>query len=385
MNSPRLRSVTLLVALLFLLTGGMRSAHGYDGCTGPISFPGSVVLQVALDALLDNACLIHDVCYSTCFPFFHHQPVQKETCDLVLLLRLENWCEDAAAREEVAGIGISPEDFLPACKAAMVGAFGAVQSPLGWSAFRNDQDDCEDCWNRGGVFEPTTHLCIFFPFGDPGDGGGPKPGNCPDVTPQTIIDCEQGGWWEESMCLCLGDGASPIVVDVGGKGFHLTGAEDGVEFDIDGNKAKEKLSWTEEGTQNAFLVLDRNLNGKIDDGRELFGNWTPQPRSRTRNGFLALAEFDQPEMGGNGDGKLTPDDLIFSQLQLWIDLDHDGVAGPLELWNLADWNLTAIDLGFERVRRQDEHGNKFRYRAGVTFADHRRSFAYDVFLVKGRR
>jgi hypothetical protein len=174
-------------------------------------------------------------------------------------------------------------------------------------------------------------------------------------------------------------------VDLGGKGFRLTGAEDGVKFDINGDKAKEKLGWTQKGAQNAFLVLDRNLNGKIDNGLEMFGNWTLQPRSRIRNGFLALAEFDRPEMGGNGDGKLTADDLIFPALQLWIDLNHDGVADPLELWSLADWKVTAIDLQFEQAHRRDEHGNEFRYRAAVTFADQRRSFAYDVFLVKGRR
>ncbi len=102
----------------------------------------------------------------------------------------------------------------------------------------------------------------------------------------------------------------------------MTEAMQGVEFDFDGNsdRIKEHLSWTQPNSDDAWLVLDRNGNGIIDSSREMFGNYTPQSQSLPgveRNGFLALAEFDNPAKGGNGDRVIDRRDFIFSSLQLW--------------------------------------------------------------------
>lgn len=197
--------------------------------------------------------------------------------------------------------------------------------------------------------------------------------------------CAEPSGYDPLTCSCPDGtvGGSPILIDVDRSGFPMTNADNGVDFDLLAFGYTQRWSWTALGSTNAFLVLDRNGNGTIDNGEELFGDITPQPDSLYKNGFLALAEYDKGENGGDGNGKVNQNDTIFSQLRLWQDINHNGVSESTELSTLPALGLRTIDLDYKESRRTDEFGNRFKYRAKVR--DVRGAqlgrWAWDVFLV----
>ncbi len=266
-----------------------------------------------------------------------------------------------------------------------------------------DTSPCPDC-----IFGHPTGACNKGPFVQnlvqwpgimcqPPPGGG-NAGPCtpnPD-NPYSQIPINQGPVGSLGVKI-LNTGpdtpppcdVSPIVIDLTGEGFHLTSAENGVTFDIRGNGYPIKMAWTALGSHNAFLALDRDGTGTITSGKELFGNFTAQPASAHPNGFLALAEFDKPENGGNGDGVIDNNDAIFAKLRLWVDLNHDGIAQKDEVHTLRSLGVFSISLKYRDSRRVDEFGNMFRYEAVVngerkhedSLADEVGRHAYDVFFV----
>ena len=140
--------------------------------------------------------------------------------------------------------------------------------------------------------------------------------------------------------------------------YTLTSADRGVAFDVDADGDLEQVAWTEAGTDVAFLALDRDGDGRISSGRELFGDRTVPG---VRVGVNALAQL--AEYPGTW-GAVDSDNPLFARLGLWTDANHNGVSEVDELRPAAD-ELAAIGLGYTPHRRLDSHGNQSRYRGFV--------------------
>jgi hypothetical protein len=208
---------------------------------------------------------------------------------------------------------------------------------------------------------------------------------CTNYWEQGECISNDGEWVGWPSCGCV----SPIVIDVLGNGFNLTNAAGGVSFNVIGDSAREQVSWTSANSDDAWLVLDRNGNGTIDDGKELFGSATSQPEGsidRIKNGFRALAVFDSVQEGGNRDGQINNKDAVFTRLKLWQDINHNGISEPSEMHTLPELGLASISLDYKQSKQHDANGNWFGFRAKVsdTSGANLGRWAWDVFLKVNR-
>ncbi|RJP68351.1 MAG: hypothetical protein C4535_09160, partial [Comamonadaceae bacterium] len=123
-----------------------------------------------------------------------------------------------------------------------------------------------------------------------------------------------------------------------GDGLELVAASGNTLFDHNADGIKTGTGWA--GADDGFLVRDLNGNGTIDSGRELFGVDTVKS-----NGQLATQGFDVlADLDSNADGQITNADTAWSQLQVWRDLNQDGISQSNELSTLAGLNITRIGV-----------------------------------------
>lgn len=236
-----------------------------------------------------------------------------------------------------------------------------------------------------GLSEEFYNLCSQYAGGYDFDSCQCNIGDLNGCSAWAYLNCAYQNGFMDGGCSC-NYGASPILIDVSGNGFALTDLSHGVHFDLNNDGTPESLSWTAAGADEAFLVLDRNNNGRVDNGTELFGNYTPQPnppRGFMKNGFNALAVYDRPNRGGNGNGLIDNGDEIFSSLRLWQDVNHNGISERSEIYRLRDLGLKKIELDYKQSKRSDEFGNLFRYRSKVkdTHDAQLGRWAWDIFFV----
>jgi hypothetical protein len=155
---------------------------------------------------------------------------------------------------------------------------------------------------------------------------------------------------------------APIVVPLTKEGpFRFLEAS--VPFDVNGDGEKELVRWPEDGETIAFLALDRNGDGLINNGTELFGNFTMQG---VHDGFSALLKLMEAEGPSTTRGFLEAPHPLYARLLLWQDFNRDGVSQPGEL-SPASNVLTAIDTGFTIPKNADWSGASFRWNGWAVF------------------
>ena len=125
----------------------------------------------------------------------------------------------------------------------------------------------------------------------------------------------------------------PVVLDLDGDGIETTDLAHGVAFDVNDSGYLKATAWIK--GDDALLVLDRNVNGAIDSGRELFSNGKI---ALNRRGLAGMAWVD-----ANYDGKLTVADPVWRELKLWQDKDQDGTEDAGELHDLASLGVSELN------------------------------------------
>ena len=137
----------------------------------------------------------------------------------------------------------------------------------------------------------------------------------------------------------------PLTLDLDNDGLETTAiaATNPILFDHDGDGIKNGTGWV--SSDDGFLVLDKNGNGSIDSGRELFGDNTIKSNGQTAtDGFDALADLDSIANGGNADGRISSADAQFANLRIWRDLNQDGISQSNELFTLSSQNIASINV-----------------------------------------
>ena len=177
----------------------------------------------------------------------------------------------------------------------------------------------------------------------------------------------------DSIPLVIDSTSTPLILDLDGDGVETISKEEGTLFDIDADGDKDKTGWV--GADDGLLVRDINNDGIINDASELFGEYTiKEDGSKAKDGFDALSELDS-----NNDGVINQEDDAFDELQVWKDLNSDGITNDGELISLAEANIKEISLSNE-VDDTIDNGNTIGLKGSYTNSDGKEEEISDVWF-----
>jgi hypothetical protein len=167
---------------------------------------------------------------------------------------------------------------------------------------------------------------------------------------------------------------SPIVLDLNGDGVRTQSISNGVTFDLFANGKNINTGWV--SSSDGLLVMDRNHDGAINDGTELFGEATKlSDGSTAKDGYVALREMDS-----NQDGVIDQNDEAFADLKVWVDANSDGGTQTGELKTLQELNISSISAVAD-VNLSMDNGNLIGLTSSYQTTDGATHAAADVWFV----
>lgn len=166
---------------------------------------------------------------------------------------------------------------------------------------------------------------------------------------------------------------SPIVIDLDNDGIETLSKDNNIYFDHDGNGFAERTGWI--APDDGLLVYDINQDGKIDTGRELWGNNSVINNSLAKNGFAALKHWDT-----DNNNQIDSNDSIWKYLQIWKDNNSNAIADNGELYDLSFFNISSISTQYQTTTLIDRNGNAHRQSGEFKFNDGSTGIATDVWF-----
>lgn len=161
--------------------------------------------------------------------------------------------------------------------------------------------------------------------------------------------------------------ADPLIIDLDGDGIEISEVDQGALFDITGSGQKHLVSSV--GPDDGLLALDRNSNGIIDSGLELFGD-----QHGAADGFAELANYDS-----DANGVINSSDSVYNKLRIYRDINQDGISQQNELSSLEEMKIASIDLSFSRIN-DFINGNRLIYKGNCTLEDGSKRTMCDALL-----
>lgn len=169
---------------------------------------------------------------------------------------------------------------------------------------------------------------------------------------------------------------SPLIIDMANTGINMSAPLSGVDFDINADGKLDRISWPLEDTA-MFLFIDKNSDGNVNNGGELFGDHTIGPDGIVApNGFAALKKYDD-----NFDNVIDKNDKAFNTIiKFWTDKNHNAKVESGEAKTFEELGIVSIDLSYVEVHEYDRYGNDNALRSVIRLQNGEYRLIFDIWF-----